>query len=236
MLYKTILCGAPLEAESASLYALPRRPACRTVGDLERRSKAAAIRCVALVRLFVSYNSWLQNPALRHAFASPVHGVALNTSLSTNMADPLSGIQTADAIVGLITAVIQVVKYCQKLRTASKLADQVLERFLGLEPLLEAVRQICIDPAANALPQLPTSIGHIKSVVDACERTVRRIELKLGVYFDSSAGSHHNRTNARAPGLSDQHNLVGALPEIHGHLENLNAHKHTLSLWFNILT
>lgn len=146
------------------------------------------------------------------------------------MVDPLSGLQTADAIVGLITAVIRVVKYCQKLKTASKLAEQVLERFFGLDSLLEAVRQICIEPSANTLPQLPTAIGHIKGVVDACERTVRRIEQKLGVYFDSSG------SRVRAPGLSDQRNLVGALPEIQGHLENLNAHKHTLGLWLNILT
>lgn len=145
------------------------------------------------------------------------------------MADPLTCIQTAEAITGLITAVIRVVEYCHKLRSATETAQRVLDSIQGLESLLEAVRQICKDETADVLlSRIPqhdgkTAVRHITRLVRACEKSVGRIHNQLQAF----------ETN---PGLRGANRLVGALPGIHRELENLTAHKHTLGLWLNVLT
>ncbi|USW58009.1 hypothetical protein Slin15195_G113280 [Septoria linicola] len=153
------------------------------------------------------------------------------------MADPLGCLQTADAITGLITAVIRVVKYCQKLGKAAEIAQRVLNRMQGLEPLLEAVRQICKDQKTVLRARTSSrddagadTVRHIESLVKACKKSVNRVLQKLGSFYEPGGSISTD------PGLWNAKKLVGSMPDIEGELENLAAHKHTLGLWFNVLT
>lgn len=161
----------------------------------------------------------------------------LELSSLQKMADPLGCIQTADAIAGLITAIIRVVKYCQKLGKAAETAQRVLVRMQGLEPLLEAVRQICKDKKTDMLARASPrdddgikTVRHIESLVKACKKSVYAILTKLGAFYEPGGSISTD------PGLWDAKKLVGSVPDIEGELENLAAHKHTLGLWFNVLT
>ncbi|KAM3414754.1 hypothetical protein BST61_g9907 [Cercospora zeina] len=138
-------------------------------------------------------------------------------------------LQTADAVAGLATAVARLYQYCQQLRRAPELAQLVMERIEGLPEVLKAVERICTRRKSGTTregdEQTAKDLGAIRQASARCRSVIARVKQKLGVF----------ESDARAPTLSDRRNFVSAQESIRSALENLSAHKHTLSLWLNVL-
>ncbi|PIA90499.1 Ankyrin repeat domain-containing protein 23 [Cercospora beticola] len=147
------------------------------------------------------------------------------------MADIAGALQTADAVAGLTTAVIRLYHYCQQLRKAHELAQLVLEKIEGLQEVLEAVERICRrrkgGSPRESNEQTAKELRAIRQASERCRSVVLRVREKLGVFDNTGSETR--------PTLSDRRNFVSAQTAIQAALENLTAHKHTLSLWLNVL-
>ncbi|CAK3840782.1 Ankyrin repeat domain-containing 23 [Lecanosticta acicola] len=165
------------------------------------------------------------------------------------MAEILGGIQTAEAITGLMTAVTKIIVYCKKLKDAHKTAERVLDRIGGLEATLESVKMVLEERKQHHVQHhVPCHVqhahhdvipgllsgntraifeGNIRDNADRCKKTVERIQNKLDRYH-SAKGEDHIR-------LADRQKLVRNAADLDRLLGILDAHKNTLVISLTIL-
>lgn len=150
------------------------------------------------------------------------------------MAEVLGGIQTAEAITGLITATCKVIKYCRKLANAHRTAEKVLQRIVGFEETLKSVKIVLEhrkELNAQVVPQISPDESTIfeKNIHDAAERckeTLESIQKKLEACYGKDEAEMK---------LRDRQKLVRDTPDIHADINILETHKSDLNVALVIL-
>lgn len=150
------------------------------------------------------------------------------------MAEVLGGIQTAEAITGLITATCKVIKYCRKLADAHRTAEKVLQRISGFEETLKSVKLVLEhrkELNAQVVPQISPYESTIfeKNIHDAAERckeTLESIQKKLEACYGKDEAEMK---------LRDRQKLLKNTPDIHADINALETHKSDLNVALVIL-